>query len=84
MNASQISRAPVDAYVALGANLGDAQAAVLAAIEQVAHCPGITLIAASSLHLTAPQEGSGDDYINAVIKIFTTLPAYSLRGVLTK
>ena len=84
MNASQIFRESVVAYVALGANLGDAQAAVLAAIEQIADLPSITLLAASSLYLTAPLESSGNDYINAVIKISTTLPAYSLLDALQK
>ncbi len=74
----------VVAYIALGANLGDARAAVLAGVKQIALLSGTTLLATSSLYQTAPLESSGADYINAVIKISTTLPAYSLLSVLLK
>ncbi len=84
MNASRISRESVVAYVALGANLGDARATVLAATQQLANSPGITLLATSALYLTAPLESSGNNYINAVIKISTALPAYSLLSLLQK
>jgi hypothetical protein len=35
--------------------------------------PGCTLLAASSLYRTAPIDSSGDDYINAVARVDTTL-----------
>ena len=76
--------ATVIAYIALGANLGDARVAVLAATQQIAHAPGVSLLATSSLYLTAPLESLGNDYINAVIKISTTLPANSLLSLLQK
>jgi 2-amino-4-hydroxy-6-hydroxymethyldihydropteridine diphosphokinase len=78
------SHEPVVAYVALGANLGDAKAAVLSAIQSIAAQPGILLLAASSLYITEPIDSAGNDYINAVIKISTTLPAYSLLSMLLK
>lgn len=84
MHAAQNSRELVVAYVALGANLGDAKAAVLAAIQSIAGLLGISLLAASSLYKTAPIDSSGDDYINAVVKISTTLPAYLLLSLLQK
>jgi 2-amino-4-hydroxy-6-hydroxymethyldihydropteridine diphosphokinase len=40
-----------------------------------ARLPGTTLLAASGLYRTAPVDSSGDDYINAVARIDTTLPA---------
>jgi 2-amino-4-hydroxy-6-hydroxymethyldihydropteridine diphosphokinase len=40
------------------------------------------LLASSSLYRTAPIESSGDDYINAVVKVSSTLQAYSLLGAL--
>jgi 2-amino-4-hydroxy-6-hydroxymethyldihydropteridine diphosphokinase len=84
MNANADPREPVEAYIALGANLGDASTAVRAAIEQIAGSEGIHLIARSSLYRTAPIESSGDDYINAVVKIFSRLPACSLLSLLQK
>ncbi len=84
MKTELISREPVVAYVALGANLGDARSAVLSAVAQMASLQGVQLLAQSALYQTVPLESSGDDYINAVIKISTTLPAYSLLSVLLK
>ncbi len=77
-----IPREPVIAFIALGANLGDAQRAVREAIEHIGQLPGAALLAQSSLYRTAPIESSGADYINAVVKISTTLPAYSLLSAL--
>jgi 2-amino-4-hydroxy-6-hydroxymethyldihydropteridine diphosphokinase len=79
---STYSPGPVIAYVALGANLGDARAVVRAAAEHIAQLPGLRLLAVSSLYQTAPIQSSGSDYINAVVSISTILPAYSLLGVL--
>jgi 2-amino-4-hydroxy-6-hydroxymethyldihydropteridine diphosphokinase len=80
MNAAY--REPVIAYIALGANLGDAQRSVRDAIAQITQLPQIQMLASSSLYRTAPIESSGDDYINAVVKISTTLPSYSLLSML--
>jgi 2-amino-4-hydroxy-6-hydroxymethyldihydropteridine diphosphokinase len=80
MNAA--SRTPVIAYIALGANLGDAQRTVREAVEQLGELPNTELLASSSLYRTAPIESSGDDYINAVVKVSSTLQAYSLLGAL--
>ncbi len=84
MSAKLLSREPVIAYIALGANLGDAQAAVRAAIEAISVLPGVSLLESSALYRTAPIESSGPDYINAVVKISTSLPAYSLLSLLQK
>ena len=84
MNKESISREPVVAFVALGANLGDARAAVLSAIEKISVAQGVQLIAQSALYRTAPMESAGDDYINAVVKVLSTLPAYSLLSLLQK
>lgn len=73
----------VDAYIGLGANLGDAAAAFAQATRDVACLPVTTVIARSSVYRTAPittadgaqVEAPGDDYLNAVLKIRTTLPA---------
>jgi 2-amino-4-hydroxy-6-hydroxymethyldihydropteridine diphosphokinase len=84
MQESLPDRAPVIAFIALGANLGDAQEAVRMAISAIAQLPGVDLISASSLYRTAPIESSGPDYINAAVKISTAYPAYSLLGLLQK
>lgn len=65
-------------YVALGANLGDAQATVLQAINALARLPGTRLLRASSLYRTTPFEASGPDFINAVAAISTRLSAPEL------
>ena len=75
-------REPVTAYLALGANLGDAQATVRAAIEAIAASPACRLRQRSSLYRTAPVDAGGPDYINAVVEIDTTLTAPSLLHLL--
>ncbi len=70
-----ILRDPVTAYVALGANLGDARAAVLHAFEALASWPGIEVTGRSALYRTAPYEAQGPEFINAVVRIDTRLTA---------
>ncbi|MCK9213826.1 MAG: 2-amino-4-hydroxy-6-hydroxymethyldihydropteridine diphosphokinase [Rhodoferax sp.] len=71
-------RSEVQVYLALGANLGDAQASVLAAIQSIAVLPDTRLIATSSLYRTAPIDATGPDYVNAVIAVATRLNAPEL------
>lgn len=68
-------RDPVTAYVALGANLGDARAAVMQAFAALASWPGIEVTGRSALYRTAPHEAQGPDFINAVARIDTRLTA---------
>jgi 2-amino-4-hydroxy-6-hydroxymethyldihydropteridine diphosphokinase len=68
----------VVAYVALGANLGDAAAAVQAAMDAMALLPGTTVTHRSSLYRSAPFEAAGPDFINAVVEISTLLSAPDL------
>lgn len=70
--------AVVTAYVALGANLGDAQAAVARAIRDLGGLPQTQLVRASSLYRTAPVDSSGPDYINAVAELRTALAPQEL------
>ena len=70
------------AWVGIGANLGDARANVLDAIERLAHLPGATLRQTSSLYRTAPIDSSGDDYVNAVAALDTDLDAHALLQAL--
>jgi 2-amino-4-hydroxy-6-hydroxymethyldihydropteridine diphosphokinase len=70
----------VTAYLALGANLGDAVAVLRQAIASINALPLCSIKKTSSLYKTAPLEtlpghAPGDDYINAVVEIETQLPA---------
>lgn len=77
-----VARPPVEAFVALGANLGDPRAAVLAAFDALAQLPGVQLLQRSSLYRTAPIDSGGPDYINAVAHVRTTLDAMALLRAL--
>jgi len=70
------------AWIGIGANLGDARANVVDAIERLARLPGARLVQASSLYRTAPIDSSGDDYVNAVAALDTTLDAHALLQAL--
>ena len=70
------------AWVGIGANLGDARANVLEAIERLTRLPGATLRQTSSLYRTAPIDSSGDDYVNAVAMLDTALDAHTLLQAL--
>ena len=78
---------PVRAYVAIGANLGDAQASVRQAIHALDRLALTRVAMSSSLYRTAPVVSapgglphldSGPDYINAVVALDTALPALEL------
>ena len=79
-------RSPVRAYVALGANLGDAAEAVRHAITALGGLPMTRVHRASSLYKTAALNtdssheapASGPDYVNAVVAIDTRLSAPAL------
>jgi 2-amino-4-hydroxy-6-hydroxymethyldihydropteridine diphosphokinase len=70
------------AWVGIGANLGDARANVVDAIERLARLPGARLVQTSSLYRTAPIDSSGDDYVNAVASLDTDLDAHALLQAL--
>ncbi len=77
-----MGRPELQAYVALGANLGQAAAAVRGALGALDHTPGLRLVRASSLYRSAPHEAQGPDFVNAVAEIATTLSAPDLLGAL--
>ena len=73
----------VTAYVALGANLGDAAGTLKQAMTAINALPNCAVKQTSTLYKTAPletlsQHAAGGDYINAVVEIETTLPAPAL------
>ncbi len=68
----------VQVFIGIGANLGDARATVAIAIEALAQLPQTSLVAQSSLYGSAPIDSSGDDYVNAVAQLSTSLDARAL------
>ncbi|MFZ6771230.1 2-amino-4-hydroxy-6-hydroxymethyldihydropteridine diphosphokinase [Undibacterium sp. SXout7W] len=70
------------AYIGIGANLGDASATVRSAMTRLDSMTGSRLLTASSLYSSTPIDSSGDDYINAVAAIETTLEAPALLSCL--
>lgn len=75
---AQGPREPVCAFVALGANLGDARAMVRDAAQSLAGIRATTLVRVSPLYRTAPWQASGPDFINAVAEVRTALSAPDL------
>jgi 2-amino-4-hydroxy-6-hydroxymethyldihydropteridine diphosphokinase len=75
-------RAPVTAFVGIGANLGDPQGTVREAIAWLGQLPGTRLVAASRLYRSAPVDAGGPDFINAVAQLETELSAPELLSQL--
>lgn len=68
----------VSAFVALGANLGDAARTIGEAIAAIAAIDGTRVRAVSSLYRTAPVDADGPDFVNAVAELETTLAPEAL------
>jgi 2-amino-4-hydroxy-6-hydroxymethyldihydropteridine diphosphokinase len=66
------------AYVGIGSNLGDTIATIHNAIAALEKLPQTRLITSSSLFQSAPYEASGDDFVNAVVSIETSLTPTAL------
>lgn len=80
--AAPVTQATVTAYIGIGANLGDAVANVDAAFAALAGLPETRLLERSSLFRTAPVDADGDDYVNAVACIATSLAPQPLLDAL--
>ncbi|MBB5392413.1 MULTISPECIES: 2-amino-4-hydroxy-6-hydroxymethyldihydropteridine diphosphokinase [unclassified Herbaspirillum] len=72
------------AYIGIGGNLGDARGTVEEAIRRLAALPQSQLLRTSSLYRTAPVDAGGDDYINAVAQLATSLAPLELLHALQK
>jgi 2-amino-4-hydroxy-6-hydroxymethyldihydropteridine diphosphokinase len=72
------------AFVAIGANLGDARAAVLGAMDDLDRLPRTRVSARSSLYRSAPVDAGGPDFVNAVVELQTGLDPLSLLGELQR
>lgn len=69
-------------FIGLGANLGDARAQVLAAVQDCAALPDSLVLACSPLYRSAPVDAGGEDYINAVLQLSTSLAPLALLDAL--
>lgn len=74
--------ATATAYIGLGANLGDAPAALRAAVQALAALPGTQVLQCSALYRSAPVDATGPDYHNAVAAVRTTLAPHDLLAAL--
>lgn len=72
------------AYVGLGANLGDAAAAMESAVAAMAEISATTVVARSRTYRSAPLDSTGPDYLNAVVAIDTELPPTELLSALQR
>lgn len=70
---------PARVVLALGANLGDRMATLIAAVGDLEASEGIRVVAASPVVETAPVGGPEQpDYLNAVVLLDTTLSPHAL------
>ena len=72
------------AYVGLGANLGDAAAAIESAVASLVELAATTLAARSRTYRSAPVDAGGPDYLNAVVAIDTELSPTELLSALQR
>ncbi len=68
----------VQAFIGLGANLGDARATLQAALTELALLPYTVLRSRSSIYCSAPVDSSGPDYLNAVAWLDTRQGPHAL------
>ena len=72
----------IQSFIGLGANLDQPAQTVQRAIDAIGKIAETRLIAQSSLFRTAPIEADGDDYVNAVVQVATSLSAPDLLSAL--
>jgi 2-amino-4-hydroxy-6-hydroxymethyldihydropteridine diphosphokinase len=76
-------RAPVRAYVGVGANLGDRRATIERAIELLEATPGVEVLAVSALRETDPVGYEAQPrFLNGALELETTLTARELLDAL--
>lgn len=70
------------AFIGLGANLGDRGQALAQAVQTIGQLPGTQLVGLSSLYASAPVDASGPDFLNAVAAVQTRLAPLELLHAL--
>jgi 2-amino-4-hydroxy-6-hydroxymethyldihydropteridine diphosphokinase len=71
-------RAPVTAFIGLGANLGEPLAALQQALAGLGALPQTQVVRSSRIYRSAPVDAGGPDYYNAVAEVTTRLAAPQL------
>jgi len=66
------------AFIGLGGNVGDTRQILTDAVICLAQIPSIQINARSCFYISSPVDAPGDDYINNVLAISTTLEPKSL------
>lgn len=71
------------AYLAIGGNIGDVEAGIIAALKELRRPPIIEVDACSSIYRTEPVGGppGQSDYFNAVVRVRTQLAPQELLAV---
>ena len=70
---------PVTAYLGLGANIGNREAALRTALRGLHQPPALEVVRCSALYETAPVGVTDQpDFLNAVAEVRTTLPPQEL------
>ncbi|RYF16258.1 MAG: 2-amino-4-hydroxy-6-hydroxymethyldihydropteridine diphosphokinase [Comamonadaceae bacterium] len=77
-------RAPVTAFVGLGANLGEPLRALHEALATLGSLPSTRLVRSSRIYRSAPVDAGGPDYLNAVAELETGLAAPELLAQLQR
>ena len=82
MAAQSPATALSDAFIGLGANLGDRARQIDAACLDIAALPMTTLVARSALYASAPLDAPGGEYLNAVARVRSALAPLELLRAL--
>jgi 2-amino-4-hydroxy-6-hydroxymethyldihydropteridine diphosphokinase len=69
-------------YVGLGANLGDPERTLAAAVEEISNLPDVDLRGCSSLYAAAPVGPSQPEFRNAVVSLVTRRTPRALLAAL--
>jgi 2-amino-4-hydroxy-6-hydroxymethyldihydropteridine diphosphokinase len=72
----------MDAWIGLGANLGERRTTIESALDALRALPRTRLVARSRLWASAPIDAGGPDYLNAVARLDTRLDAHALLAAL--
>lgn len=75
---------PTTAFIGIGANLGDCDAALDGAVEALAGLASTRLVRVSGRYRSAPVGASGPDFLNAVAEIETVIEPFALLRELNR
>jgi 2-amino-4-hydroxy-6-hydroxymethyldihydropteridine diphosphokinase len=73
-----------EAFIGLGANLGEAAQTLSLALTQINNLPTTQVLRCSSTYVSTPIDAAGPDYLNSVVAIKTGLSALELLASLQK